>query len=80
MLLNTRIRSIAIYTNCPADINLDGIADDADFSPFAVAYSIGVCDDPAMPLPCPSDLNADGMVDDADFAIFMTGYDRLLCE
>lgn len=80
VLLNTRIRSIAIYTNCPADVNLDGIADDADFSPFAVAYSIGVCEDPAMPLPCPSDLNADGMVDDADFAIFMTGYDRLLCE
>jgi hypothetical protein len=74
------IRSVAIYTNCPADVNLDGIADDADFSPFAVAYSIGVCEDPAMPLPCPSDLNADGMVDDADFAIFMTGYDRLLCE
>lgn len=79
-LQNTRIRSIAVYTNCPADVNLDGIADDADFSPFAAAYSIGNCEAPAMPLPCPSDLNADGMVDDADFAIFMTGYDRLLCE
>ncbi|HEX8876839.1 MAG TPA: hypothetical protein VF777_08835 [Phycisphaerales bacterium] len=79
-LQNARIRSIAIYTNCPADVNLDGVADDADFSPFAAAYSIGSCEDAAMPLPCPSDLNADGMVDDADFAIFMTGYDRLLCD
>lgn len=79
-LPNLRIRSIAGFTNCPADVNLDGIADDSDFSPFAVAYSIGDCVDAAMPLPCPSDLNGDGVVDDADFTIFLSGYDRLLCD
>ena len=73
-------KGLAIYTNCPADINLDGVADDSDFSEFVVAYDILDCADAAMPLPCPSDLNADGLVDDSDFSIFVVGYDALLCE
>lgn len=75
-----RIRGLAIYTNCPADINLDGIADDADFTRFVSAYDILDCADAAMPLPCPSDLNADGVVDDLDFQIFVVGYDAMLCD
>ncbi|MBX3388325.1 MAG: hypothetical protein KF691_02590 [Phycisphaeraceae bacterium] len=75
-----RIRGLAIYTNCPADINLDGVADDADFTRFASAYDILDCADAAMPLPCPSDLNADGVVDDLDFQVFVLGYDAMLCE
>lgn len=76
----TIVRSLAVYTNCPADINLDGVADDADFSPFVAAYDILDCSDDTMPLPCPSDLNADGVVDDADFTIFVKGYDALVCD
>lgn len=74
------VRSLAVYTNCPADINLDGVSDDADFSPFAAAYDILDCSDSAMPIPCPSDLNADGVVDDADFTLFVAGYDALVCD
>lgn len=74
------IRTMAIYTNCPADINLDGFADDSDFTRFVAAYDLLDCADAAMPLPCPSDLNADGLVDDADFQIFVVGYDALVCE
>jgi len=75
-----RVRGITLYTNCPADINLDGVADDADFSRFVVAYDILDCADNAMPIPCPADLNADGLVDDSDFQIFVIGYDALVCE
>lgn len=75
-----RVRGIAIYTNCPADINLDGFADDSDFTHFVGAYDILDCADAAMPVPCPSDLNADGLVDDADFQIFVSGYDTLVCD
>lgn len=75
-----RVRGLAIYTNCPADINLDGFADDSDFTRFVAAYDLLDCADAAMPLPCPSDLNADGLVDDADFQIFVVGYDALVCE
>lgn len=74
------IRTMAIYTNCPADINLDGVADDADFSRFVGAYDILDCADAAMPAPCPADLNADGAVDDSDFAVFVVGYDKLVCD
>ncbi|MBX3379841.1 MAG: hypothetical protein KF805_07080 [Phycisphaeraceae bacterium] len=74
------MRSMAIYTNCPADINLDGFADDADFTRFVLAYDLLHCADAEMPLPCPSDLNADGLVDDLDFQVFVVGYDALLCE
>lgn len=74
------IRTMAIYTNCPADINLDGFADDADFVRFIAAYDLLDCADESMPVPCPSDLNADGVVDDSDFQSFVIGYDALVCE
>ena len=75
-----RVRGITLYTNCPADINLDGFADDSDFTHFVGAYDILDCADGAMPVPCPSDLNADGLVDDSDFQIFVAGYDALVCD
>lgn len=65
---------------CPGDLNCDVMVDDLDFSIFAGAYNLLLCDDPAMPVSCPADLNNDGFVDDADFAIFAAAYDRLICE
>ena len=53
--------------------------DDSDFSPFAVAYNILDCTDPAMPPGCPADLNGDGFVDDSDFIIFVAAYNTLVC-
>ncbi len=65
---------------CPADINLDGVVDDADFSAFVVGYNALLCSDPAMVLTgCSSNLNSDLVVDDADFVIFVTAYNDLLC-
>ena len=65
--------------SCPADLDGDGVVDDADFSIFVVAYEVLDCADPAMAPGCPSDLNADGLVDDADFSIFVVAYEALLC-
>ncbi|HEX8876692.1 MAG TPA: LamG-like jellyroll fold domain-containing protein [Phycisphaerales bacterium] len=64
---------------CAADLNCDANVDDADFSLFAAAYNLLICDDPAMPAGCPSDLNRDGGVDDGDFSIFAAAYNELLC-
>lgn len=64
---------------CPADINLDGFVNDADFESFAFAYSALLCSDAAMPGNCPSNLNTDLVVDDADFIIFVAAYDELIC-
>lgn len=64
---------------CNADLNNDGLVDDADFSIFVVAYNLLDCTDPAMPLGCPADLNKDGFVDDSDFTSFVVAYDALLC-
>lgn len=60
---------------CPADLNNDGMVDDADFVPFVVAYNYLLCDPPG----CPTDFNGDWMTDDADFSIFAVAYDALLC-
>ncbi|MBY0111496.1 MAG: hypothetical protein K2Y21_01640 [Phycisphaerales bacterium] len=65
---------------CPADLNCDGVVDDADFQGFAGAYNILDCADPAMAPGCPSDLNRDGFVDDADFTVFAAAYNVLVCE
>lgn len=65
---------------CPGDLNLDGVIDDADFTLFAGAYSVLVCEDPSMPLWCPADLNGDALVDDLDFQQFVVGYNLLVCE
>lgn len=64
---------------CPADLNNDGIVEDADFSLFVVAYDALDCADPVMSLGCPADLNHDGVVDDADFSPFVVAYNELLC-
>jgi hypothetical protein len=66
-------------SNCPADLNFDAVVDDADFTPFVLAYDILDCSDPAMPTTCPADLNGDDVVDDDDFLIFVLGYNDLLC-
>ena len=64
---------------CPADLNADGLVDDADFSVFVGSYNALVCDDPVVPPGCPGDLNLDGLTDDADFIIFAPAYNDLLC-
>jgi len=66
-------------TPCPADLNGDGLVEDADFVIFANAYNILDCADPSMPAGCPADLNGDGVVEDADFVLFAAAYDALLC-
>lgn len=66
-------------TACPADINNDGVVDDADFQFFVVAYNTLDCLDPDMAAGCPSNLNTDLFVDDGDFTIFAVAYDTLLC-
>jgi hypothetical protein len=64
---------------CPADLNGDGVVDDADFVLFAFAYNLLYCFDPAMPDKCPADLTNDGYVLDDDFSLFAVAYDALLC-
>jgi len=65
--------------SCPGDFDCSGAVDDSDFIPFATAYDILSCSDPAMPSGCPADLNGDGLVDDADFVQFAQGYEVLTC-
>jgi len=66
-------------SGCPADLNADGLVDDADFSLFASAYNLLDCADPAMPPLCPADLNRDSFVDDTDFVAFVVAYNELIC-
>jgi hypothetical protein len=77
-------RNLFAYFNtrgpCPADLNGDGVVDDADFVLFAAAYNLLYCSNAAMPEKCPADLNNDGYVDDTDFPIFAIAYDQLLCK
>jgi hypothetical protein len=68
-----------VGADCLADLNTDGLVDDADFVIFVVAYDILDCTDAAMPAGCPADLNADGVVDDLDFQLFAVAYNELLC-
>ena len=64
---------------CPADLNSDGLVDDADFVIFAAAYNVLDCLDPSMASGCLADLTVDGVVDDADFVVFAAAYNELLC-
>lgn len=64
---------------CPADLNADGVVDDADFSVFVGSYNALVCDDPVVAPGCPGDLDLDGLTNDADFVIFAQAYNELLC-
>lgn len=68
-----------VLVPCFADMNDDGVVDDADFSMFVVAYDLLDCADPAMPARCPADLNKDGAVDDADFTSFVVAYEEVVC-
>ena len=70
---------IALGSDCPTDLNADGLTDDADFTIFLAAYDILDCAAPAMTAGCPADLNSDSVVDDADFTVFVVGYDALVC-
>lgn len=60
---------------CAADLNNDGLVDDADFVYFVAAYDYLLCDPPG----CPTDFNGDWVTDDADFLIFAAAYDQLVC-
>lgn len=59
------------HSDCPADLNLDGVVDDADFVAFATAYDAYLSFD--------GDVDFDAKTDDADFVIFAAAYDELLC-
>ncbi|MGH7242408.1 MAG: hypothetical protein ACREJD_03200 [Phycisphaerales bacterium] len=65
---------------CPADLNGDGVVDDADFVMFVQAYNLLYCFDIAMRDKCPADLTNDGYVLDDDFVNFVPAYDQLLCD
>jgi len=64
---------------CPADLNSDGMVDDADFTIFLRAYNTLDCFDAGMAFGCPADFNADGFADDSDFVVFVKAYEALLC-
>jgi hypothetical protein len=70
---------LRLYGPCPADLNSDGLVDDADFSIFIVQYDVLDCADVSMPSGCSADLNSDLLVDDQDFSIFVVAYDAVLC-
>lgn len=61
-----------------ADLNADGLVDDADFSLFLVEYDALVC--PAVPVDgsCEADFNADRLVDDSDFTVFIGAYNAMI--
>ncbi len=62
---------------CPADLNGDGMVDDADYTLFLAAYNLTAC--PTPPAECPGDLNLDGAVDDTDFQLFLISYNLTVC-
>ena len=74
-----KVRVTYTGPTCPADLNHDGVVDDADFVLFVPAYNILDCADPSMPVGCPADMNRDGVVDDIDFVIFLAQYNELIC-
>lgn len=73
---NFRVRALR---SCPADLNNDGIVEDADFTIFVAAYDILDCAHPDMPGGCAADLNFDGSVEDQDFTVFVIAYNDLIC-
>jgi hypothetical protein len=60
-----------VDSTCPADLNDDGVVDDADFVRFAESYNLLL--DPV------GDLNQDGVADDADFVLFAAAYNEFVC-
>ncbi|MGH7242409.1 MAG: hypothetical protein ACREJD_03205 [Phycisphaerales bacterium] len=71
MFFNTR-------GSCPADLNGDGVVDDADFTLFVQAYNVLQCAEGTQ-IGCPADLTNDGYVLDDDFTVFVVAYNDLLC-
>lgn len=65
------IGAIEFSLPCPADLDGNGVVNDADFAVFATAYDHYL--DPV------GDFNGDGYTDDADFVIFATAYDTFDC-
>jgi len=59
------------HSDCPADLNLDGMVDDSDFVMFATAYDAYLTFD--------GDIDYDAKTDDADFVLFASAYDDLVC-
>lgn len=59
------------HSECPADLTLDGLVDDADFVAFATGYDAFLSFD--------GDIDFDGKTDDADFVLFAAAYDELVC-
>jgi len=76
----TSLATMVTPNCCPADLDGDGVVDDADFAAFAIAYDILACAAPEMAVDCPADFNRDGVVDDADFQVFIVAYDEMGCE
>jgi len=68
---NKNVPWIIDWPSCPADLNGDGVVDDADFSIFVMSYNIY--------LDTIGDLNYDCVTDDADFSHFVVAYNELLC-
>lgn len=64
---------------CPVDFDCDGDVDQKDWPPFAFAYDLLLCDDPAMQPGCPADMNFDTFVDDTDFLLFAAAYNAYFC-
>ncbi|MGH7243485.1 MAG: hypothetical protein ACREJD_08730 [Phycisphaerales bacterium] len=78
-LVLTHWKKISQPPPCYADLNEDGLVEDADFVLFLAQYNILDCADETMPNFCSADLNFDGFVDDSDFQIFVQAYNDLLC-
>ncbi|MBX3389084.1 MAG: hypothetical protein KF691_06465 [Phycisphaeraceae bacterium] len=72
-------RGVALWRNCRADLNDDGVVDETDYVMFICAYNLVDCDESDMPAHCPADLNDDGIVEDADFTIFSAAYNAYDC-
>lgn len=71
---------IAPQWPCPADFDVDGFVNDADFATFVAAYDILDCSEPTMPTGCPADFNGNGLVEDADFVVFVIAYANRICQ
>lgn len=66
---------VRVFQSCPADLNGDGVVEDADFVIFANKYDILIADFRYDV----GDLNGDGYVDDSDFVLFVAAYNDLIC-
>lgn len=77
-MANFSNRALLVFqatTDCPADLNDDGLVDDSDFVLFAGAYNELLASGPFGL----ADFNGDAAVDDTDFVDFASAYNELLC-